>query len=206
MASLPRPFLSQEQYLAIERAAETKSEYYNGEMFATAGGTSPHSRLQMALALVVGRRVDRERCAVHGSDMRVRVSATGLYAYPDFSVVCGEERFADDHWDVLLNPVVIAEVLSESSESYDRGAKFAHYRTIDTLRHYVLVSQWEPLVEVFTREGDRWYLTSSRTPQGTVQLPAIQVEFPVEELYEGVKLADPPASRPKPIGWSQAAP
>lgn len=204
MASVPRRFLSEEQYLAIERAAERKSEYYNGEMYAMAGGTSPHSRLQQALARVVGNRLDLARCGTHGSDMRVRVSATGLYAYPDFSVVCGEERFADDHRDVLLNPVVIAEVLSESSESYDRGTKFAHYRTIDTLRHYVLVSQWEPLVEVFNREDDRWYLTASRAPQGTVQLPAIQVEFPVGELYEGVKLADPPASRPKPIGWSQA--
>ena len=204
MSSLPCPFLTPEQYLEIERKAETRSEYYNGEMFAMSGGTLQHSRLQTALSRVIGTRLDLGNCGTVGSDMRVRVSATGLYTYPDFAVVCGDARLADGHRDVLLNPVVVAEVLSESTESYDRGAKFAHYRTIGTLRHYVLVSQWEVLVEVFTLEADRWYLTTARTGE-VVQLPAIDLEFPVDELYQGVQLADPPASRPKPIGRATQA-
>jgi Uma2 family endonuclease len=198
MASLPRPFLTPEQYLELERQAEIKSEYYNGETFAMSGGSVPHSLLQMALARVVGNRLDLEKCGAYSSDMRVQVSDTGLFAYPDFTVVCGEPRCADSHVDTLLNPIVIAEVISHTSESYDRGDKFKHYRTIATLRHYMLVSQWEVVVEVFTREGDRWYVSSSSEGGGLVQLHAIGVEFPVDELYRGVRLADPPASRPKP--------
>ena len=205
MASLPSPFLTPEQYLEIERKAETKSEYYNGEMFAMAGGSGPHSILASRLAIAIGGRLRLGRCLPFNSDIRVNVSDTGLYTYPDFAVVCGEPRYADDtHVDTLLNPTVIGEVISQSSESYDRGAKFGHYRTIDSLQHYVLVSQWEMLVEVFTREDDRWYLTSAGAGE-VVTLTAIGVEFPVDELYQGVQLADPPASRPKPISRATEA-
>ena len=204
MSTLPKPFLSPEQYLEIERSAEIKSEYYEGEMFAMSGGTMAHSALQAALALVVGGRLNRENCVMLSSDIRIRVSATGLYTYPDFAIVCGEPAFADGHPDTLLNPVLVAEVLSKSTESYDRAAKFAHYRTIESLKHYVLVSQDHMLVEVFTRVGSQWDLSAATDAGDIVHLPAIQVEFPIELLYVGIKLSDPTPSRwPRKRGTSR---
>lgn len=187
MSTMPRPFLTPEQYLEIDRAAEVKSEYYKGEMFAMAGGTGTHGILLTALPLVVGSRLDRRKCSML-TDVRVQVSATGLYTYPDFVVACGELRYADAHRDVLLNPLVVAEVLSESTESYDRGKKFDHYRTIDSLRHYILVSQSTMLVEVFTIGDGGLDLSVASEPGDIVRLPAIGVEFPIEELYEGIDL------------------
>ena len=120
MSTMPRRFLTPEQYLEIDRAAEVKSEYYNGEMFAMAGGSWTHSVLASALSRVVGSRLDRRKCMSSSSDIRIQVGATGLYTYPDFVVVCGAPMLADKHGDILLNPSVVAEVLSPSTESYDR--------------------------------------------------------------------------------------
>jgi Uma2 family endonuclease len=195
MSTLSSPLLTPEQYLKIDRAAETKSEYFEGRMFAMSGGPLAHSALQAALSLVVGQRLNRSRCTMLGSDMRIQVSATGLYTYPDFAVVCGEPQFADGERDTLLNPIVVAEVLSPSSERYDRAAKFAHYRTLEYLRHYVLVSQDGILVEVFSRAGSQWDLSAATEPGDIVRLSAIQVEFPVELLYEGIRLSDTGPSR-----------
>jgi Uma2 family endonuclease len=188
MSGAPLPYLTPEQYLEIDRAAAVKSEYYNGAMFTIAGGSVAHSRLQLALARAVGNRLDLRKRMDVSSDMRIRVSATGLYTYPDYAVVCGPPALADKHKDTLLNPVFIAEVLSPSSVSYDRGQKFRHYRAIETLRHYMLVSQDRMLVEVFTLAADGLdYATASKEGE-LVRLPAIGVEFPVEELYVGVEL------------------
>ena len=188
MSGAPLPYLTPEQYLEIDRAAALKSEYYNGEMFAMAGGSLAHAMLSAAVGAVIGSRLDRTKCSLLSSDMRILVPSTGLYTYPDYAVVCGPAVLADKHKDTLLNPVVIAEVLSPSSVSYDRGQKFRHYRAIETLRHYVLVSQDRMLVEVFTLAADSLdYATASKEGE-LVRLPAIGVEFPVEELYVGVEL------------------
>lgn len=190
MSTMPRTFVTAEQYLELDRAAAAKSEYYNGEMFAMAGGSFAHAVLQTALSRVVGSRLDRKKCTSLSSDMRIQVSATGLYTYPDFAVVCGAPLFADRHRDTLLNPVLVAEVLSPSTESYDRAKKFEHYRTIESLKHCVLVSQSTMLVEVFTLEDGRLDFRGASEEGEIVRLPAIAVEFPVEELYEGVDLSE----------------
>jgi Uma2 family endonuclease len=200
MSTQPHSFLKPEQYLAMDREADARSEYYDGEMFAMAGGTGAHSNLNLMLALVVGNRLNRQQCRMFGSDMRIQVSATGLYTYADFAVVCGESQFADKRTDTLLNPVLIAEVLSPSTEVYDRTDKFAHYRTIPALKYYVLVSQDRVLVETYTHVDSQWALSAAAEPGDLVQFPAIQVEFPVDQLYDGVELPPSAPSRwPKRI-------
>jgi Uma2 family endonuclease len=128
-------------------------------------------------------------CEVYVSDMRVRVNPTGLFAYPDVVAVCGESRFLDDHVDTLLNPTLIVEVLSPSTESYDRGTKFLQYRRLESLRDYVLVSQDKMLVERFTRQGqgDEWLLTEFRNPDETLRLASIDCAVPLREIYARIE-------------------
>ncbi|MCA9242203.1 MAG: Uma2 family endonuclease, partial [Planctomycetales bacterium] len=149
--------LTAEEYLAIERASETKHEFYRGEMFAMAGASHAHVRINTNLIFLLMDRLREQDCEVYGSDMRVKVDVTGLYTYPDLSVTCDSPRFEDESFDILLNPQLIIEVLSPSTEAYDRGKKFEHYQRIESLREYVLVSQEEPTVTRFTRSDDsRW--------------------------------------------------
>src|SRR2546423_4510369 len=133
--------LSETDYLRLERAAEARSEYFDGEMFAMAGGTRAHSLIATNLARELSNQLKAGDCIVYNTDLRIKVEPTGLITYPDLSVVCGEQRFLDQQQDTLLNPVLIVEVLSNASEAYDRGKKFEHYREITTLREYLLVSQ-----------------------------------------------------------------
>jgi Uma2 family endonuclease len=140
VSTQPKSFLTPEQYLEIERPAERKSEYYNGEMFAMAGAKRAHNLLVTNLLAGLHRQLRSRPCEVYPSDMRVRVSATGLYTYPDIVAVCGEQQFLDDTEDTLLNPGLLVEVLSPSTEAYDRGRKFEQYKTLDSLREYMLVA------------------------------------------------------------------
>src|SRR5437763_16888924 len=160
MSAAPRPRLTPEQYLAIERKAEFRSEYYDGEMFAMAGVSKEHSRVKENLIGELYARLKGSPCRTHSSDMRVKVSRTGLYTYPDIVITCGEERYEDVEVDTLLNPQVVIEVLSDSTEKYDRGKKFRHYQQIDSFREYVLVSQHEPVVERFVRQADGSWATT----------------------------------------------
>lgn len=177
MSTFANPCLTPEQYLEIERQADIKSEYYRGEMFAMSGGTSRHSRLTARLALLFGRQLEETDCTVYSSDLRVRVSQTGLYTYPDLSIVCGEVWLLDKERDTLLNPILLAEVLSPSTEAHDRGFKFEHYRSIPSLQHYLLVAQERMQVDLFTRDGARWALTSASQPEEKLQLEAIGCEI-----------------------------
>ncbi|WP_437667551.1 Uma2 family endonuclease [Sorangium sp. So ce1182] len=171
------------EYLEQERASPTKHEFLNGEIFAMAGGTPEHARLCMSVGAELRAQLRGRPCAVYSADLRVRVQATGLSTYPDVSVVCGKlERDLEDK-DAALNPSVLVEVLSDSSEAYDRGQKFAHYRHIPSLREYVLVSQHEPRIEVFHRnEDDSWTLREARAGQGA-HLEAIGCTLSVDEVY-----------------------
>src|SRR5436190_10717366 len=159
MSSVPKTFLTPEQYLEIERKAEYKSEYFRGEMFAMAGGTLAHSLL---VGNVMGNLWPRARarsCRTCNSDMRVHIPATGLYTYPDVIVVCGEPQLLDGRNDTLLNPTLIVEVLSPSTEAYDRGRKFEHDRSLDSLQEYLLLSCERVSADLFTRQPDgRWLL------------------------------------------------
>jgi Uma2 family endonuclease len=146
-------------YLALEASSEIKHEYLNGEVFAMAGGTITHGALAAAIISALSAALRDRACRVLSSDVRVRAKATGLATYPDVTVVCDKIEVDDDDRNGVLNPTLIVEVLSDSTEAYDRGAKAAHYRRIPSLREYVLIAQGDPLIEVYRRnERGNWEL------------------------------------------------
>ena len=160
---LPAPVarMSYAEFLAFEEASDSKHEYVHGEVYARAGGTITHSALAMAVGTALSIALADRRCRVLSSDARVRVETTDMATSPDVSVVCGQLEVDADDPNGVLNPTIIVEVLSDSTEAYDRGAKAAHYRRIPSLREYVLVSQHEPLIEVYRRnERGNWELVA----------------------------------------------
>ena len=177
--------LTAQEYLALERKAETRSEFLDGEMFAMAGGTRRHSRIKVRLTGLLEGRLSGSGCQVFDSDMRVKIEATGLYTYPDAHVACGDLRFEDEQEDVLLNPKVIFEVLSDSSAAWDRGEKFRHYRRLASLEEYVLVSQEAWLVEHYTRQPEAtWVLETLEGPEAVLRLKSVRCNVPLPEIYE----------------------
>lgn len=186
MSTQPKPRITPEQYLEIERRAEFKSEYYQGEMFAMSGARAQHVRAVGNLAVLLIPAL-RGRCSVFTNDMRVLVRPTGLYTYPDVAVVCGEPVFADREFDTLTNPALLIEVLSPSTESYDRGKKFDHYRTIESLRQYVLVSTDRPHLDCFTRSGDVWTFTAADGLESKLRLDAVGLTVRVADVYIDVE-------------------
>ena len=187
MSTQPKTFLTPEEYLEIERKAEHKSEYYQGEMFAMAGGSRRHNLIVVNISAELRQRLKARPCEVYPSDMRQRVSPVGLYTYPDTSVVCGEPKFADDQKDTLLNPVLIVEVLSDSTRDYDRGRKFQYYRSLPSLREYLTVEQDSPHVELWARQDEGgWLLTEFGDLGQTVQLASIDCTLPLAEVYDKV--------------------
>jgi Uma2 family endonuclease len=184
MAVDPNSRLSPQDYLAIERDAEWKSEYLNGERVAMTGGSFEHGLLLGNTARLLGQELLARPCVVVPSDLRVKVSATGLYTYPDIVVVCGERQFDDENRDTLLNPILLVEVLSPSTEAYDRGKKFEHYRTIESLREYVLVAQREPRVDHYLRQEDgSWLFRSATGLDAVLPLPSLDCELPLADVY-----------------------
>jgi Uma2 family endonuclease len=192
-----KPFISPEEYLRLERAANYKSEYLGGEIFAMAGGSANHSVIAANTIRELGNRLGGKECLPYTSDLRIRISATGLYTYPDVSVVCGSRKYADEGDDTIVNPALNVEVLSDSTEAYDRGTKFAHYRRIPSLREYVLISQSRPTVEVFSRQTDgTWLLTPVSGLDSAVRLPALDVEIRLGEIFLGVEFPEQPPLKP----------
>ncbi len=191
MSTVPIRKLTAEEYLAIERLAEFKSEFYRGEMFAMAGASTAHSLIQANLIWRLSERLAGTPCRAMGSDQRVHISITGLYTYPDVVVFCHPPQYLDAHSDTLLNPKVLFEILSDSSEEYDRGTKAHHYLKIESLREFVLVSQKQPLVQVYQRldNGD-WLLHEESTLGGSLSLESIGIVVPLSEIYQSVTLPD----------------
>ncbi len=174
--------LTVQDYLELERCSEVKHEFYDGELFAMAGGSPEHN---MIVANVLGelrQALRRRPCRVFASDLKVK-APTELYAYPDVTAVCGPLEFDGDAREVLLNPQLIVEVLSDSTESYDRGKKFANYRSIPSLKDYVLVSQQEVLIEHFTRRDDGTWLLRILRQGDRLVLPSLDCEIEVGEVY-----------------------
>jgi len=187
-------FITPEEYLALERAAETKSEYFRGEMFALAGAGRRHNLLVAKLIRLLGPAADHRGCRVYPSDMRIGIRAIGKYTYPDVAITCGKEEFEDAVADTLLNPVVLVEILSETTEKYDRGAKFENYQKLPSLRLYVLVTQDRPRVEVFARaEAGFWRYEAFEGNEAVLTLDPPGAAFPLGELYEGVLEEPTPA-------------
>jgi len=179
-----------EEYLALERQAEYKSEYLDGEIVAMSGGGPIHSRVKTDLARIVGNQLLGGSCEVFDSDMSVRVDPM-LYTYPDATVVCGESQFDDE--TKLLNPTVIFEVLSPTTEAYDRGKKWGRYRRMPSLEQYVLVNQDMPRVEVYTRERDVWTYSDAEGLDSTIRLKTIDCTLALRDVYARVTFEDEPA-------------
>ena len=195
MSAIPKTLLSPEQYLAQERRAEFKSEYYRGEIFAMAGASFEHTLIKDNLARKAGNQLEDGPCRVLTSDIRVKVHTTGLYTYPDIVVVCDPPQFEDKHFDTLLNPNIIIEVLSDSTEKYDRGDKFRKFRQIPSLKEYVLVSQTAALLERYVRQpNDDWLLTAFDDVSAVFEFASISARIALSEVYRGVSF-DERASR-----------
>lgn len=187
MASHSVTKLTEEQYLAMDRAAEFKSEFFDGEMFAMSGGSMQHARLQRNLTTVISNAVGGGQCEAFGSDFRVRISSR-MYVYPDISIVCGKPLLADNRQDVLLNPIVIIEVISPSSEKYDRGTKLQQYRTLGSLQEYILVEQGEVRIDQYTRqENNLWTLRDYQSLDEEMTLPSIGVSLSLGRIYDRVE-------------------
>ncbi|HTT60218.1 MAG TPA: Uma2 family endonuclease [Bryobacteraceae bacterium] len=183
MASNPVSKISEDQYLVIERAAERKSEFLDGEMFAMSGGTNRHGRIQRNLLVELGLALQDGPCEPFGSDSRVKVS-NRAYVYPDATVVCGGQQTVNDDDDILVNPVAVFEVLSPSTEKYDRGMKSRLYRSIASLQDYILVSHDELHVERFTRQPDgTWSLHDYQGPEDLLKIDSIGVAIPLRRIY-----------------------
>jgi Uma2 family endonuclease len=195
--------LTEAEYLEIERRAECKSEFLDGEMFAMSGGTRSHYLIASNLNRAIGNQLEGCPCVVYTSDMRVRIQPEGLYTYPDLSVACGEEEFADEHDDTLLNPTVVVEILSDSREAYDRGKKFALYRQIPSLREYLLVSQDKPLVEQYIRQDSgEWLLREVAGLESKLSLPSVGITIAMAKVYSNVRFRPESRRAEKPSGQS----
>lgn len=198
MSTIPQERMTPEEYLEFERAAvDCKHEFYKGEIFAMSGGTWQHSLLIAAVIRELGNALEGKPCQVFNGDLRIKVNESGLYTYPDASVICEEAQLEDSHKDTLLNPLVVVEVLSDSTEKYDRGQKFDFYRTIPSLKQYVLVSQNKPQVEVFTRSEDTgWLLTVATGKNTSIELTALECELSLGELYRQIDFSEPESLHP----------
>src|SRR3984957_17218554 len=188
MSTQAKISLTPEQYLEIERQAERKSEYWQGEMFAMAGAGEPHNLVVMNIAAQIHSQLRSGACRTYANDMRVRVSVTGLYTYPDIVVVCGVPQFLDGRRDTLLNPTLIVEVLSPSTEAYDRGRKFEHYQSLDSLQQYLLVESERLHADLFTRQpAGQWLLTAAGSADDVIDLDSIGCRLALRDAYEGVE-------------------
>ncbi len=171
------------EYIAFEEKSETKHEYRNGEIVAMAGGSLEHARLAMRVGLALGIQLEGRPCETFSSDARVRVLATGLATYPDLSVVCGKLERDPEHRNTLTNPTVLVEVLSPSTEAYDRGDKFHDYEQIPSLKEYVLVSSERRRIEVFRRQEDGSWMYYNIVDRGVAELASIGCKLDLDEVY-----------------------
>ena len=196
MSAQSQTLLSEEEYLAIERAAEFKSEYYDGHMYAMSGGSASHAQIIGNLTRELGNALRQKPCGVLPNDLRVRVPPARFYTYPDVAVVCGPMQFADDQKDTLINPTLLIEVLSSSTEGRDRGFKFHRYSEIESLQEYALVSQFRPRVEIFRRQqANQWLFTVVTGLESMCTFDSVGATIPVLEIYHRIEFApEPPAT------------
>jgi len=195
MLAVPEKRLTAEEYLEFERKSEVKHEFYNGQVFAMAGAKRRHNLIALNIGSEIRSNLKGKDCEAYPSDMRVLVAKFGLYTYPDVSVVCGKPEFQDDVLDTLLNPVLLIEILSDSTESYDRGRKFQHYRNIDSLYEYILVSQNEARIEKYVRQGDGfWVFSEAVGVNSTITFESIDCPIPLAEVYDKIDFEDPDES------------
>jgi Uma2 family endonuclease len=182
-------YMTPEEYLAREREAEYKSEYFDGEVFAMSGASPEHNQIVTNIVGELYAKFKKRPCRVYANDIRVKVSSTGLYTYPDVVAMCNKPSFDDEQKDTLLNPTVIIEVLSDSTANYDRGNKFKHYRTLDSLVEYILIAQDECHIEHYVRQANhQWLLLETNDLQETIELPAINCHLALSDIYDKVEI------------------
>lgn len=183
--------LTPEEYLDIERNAECKSEYYNGEIFALAGASYVHNRITRNISKALGLQLKGTKCEEFQSDLKIKEKISGLFTYPDIVVICGEPEFYDEEKDVVVNPTVIMEVLSKSTETYDRGFKFELYRRINTLKDYFMVSQDKISIEYYSRnDDDSWILKEFKDLNQNIEMKSIGCILELKDVYYKVDLKE----------------
>ncbi|PYS85438.1 MAG: hypothetical protein DMF67_00355 [Acidobacteria bacterium] len=189
MSSQVKVYYTPDEYLALERKAEYKSEYFGGEIFAMTGASRKHNLVAGNIFAALHLQLKKRPCEIYPSDMRVKVSPTGLYTYPDVVIVCGEPLFDDEQRDTLLNPTALVEVLSKSTASYDRGEKFEHYRKIESLAEYLVIAQDKYHVEQYAKQpGGQWLLSETDDPQQTIHLSSIDCDLALADIYDKVEV------------------
>ncbi|MET0623567.1 MAG: Uma2 family endonuclease [Pyrinomonadaceae bacterium] len=184
-----KTYVTPEEYLTYERAAEYKNEYFDGEIFAMTGASRRHNLIAGNIFGSLWQQLRGKPCEVYPSDMRVRIPSANLYTYPDVVVVCGEPQFEDDHVDTLLNATLLVEVLSKSTASYDLRVKSGYYRTLPSLAEYILIAQDEYHVAQHTKQPDgRWLLADIRGAEGRVELTSVECVLSLADVYERVEM------------------
>lgn len=187
MTALPKRKLTAEEYLGIERDAEFKSEFYDGEMYAMAGATVEHNRVKENLAREIGNRLLDGPCDLFSSDQRILINQTGMYAYPDIVVVCGPVETVGNDGFTIINPRILIEVLSPSTELYDRNVKRRHYSRIESLQEYIIVAQNQPQIDRFVRQTDgTWSLKVFQGIGEIFSLTSLPIEIPLAKIYRNV--------------------
>lgn len=186
MDTIERKTFTESEYLELERKADFKSEYYNGEIFAMAGATLIHNKIVSNLIFLFNQFLKDKPCDVYPSDLRLQVEKSGLYTYPDITIVCGKTELLDNKFDTLKNPTVLIEVLSDSTEKYDRGQKFSFYREIPSLKEYILVSSKTMKIEKFKRLEDGNYLYIESNEHQPFPIDSIDMNLNLEDVYNKI--------------------
>jgi Uma2 family endonuclease len=197
MSALSRKKWTPETYLEFERASQERHEFVNGDVYLMTGASENHNLIVSNVITILNLQLRSRPYRVYPSDMRVQISTSYDFHYPDITVVCGQSQFAGQKRDNLLNPVVIIEVLSPSTEQYDRGRKFQNYRTLESLREYVLVAQDAQRIEHFVRQEDsQWLFSDAIGSEAVIELPSIQCRLPLNEVYDKVTFEEAEPSAP----------
>lgn len=193
MSALPKQKWTPEEYFEFERTSETRHEYFQGEIYAMSGGSPKHALIMTNASASLNVQLRKQPCRVYQSDLRLSISAVGLYTYPDIMVICGELEYAFTRRDTVTNPVLIVEVLSPSTESYDRGRKFQYYRTLDSLQEYIVISQDAAHIERFTRQpNDDWLLHAADGLGDSLELLSVGCTFALSDVYDKVDFESEP--------------
>lgn len=185
-AKMKPRWISPEEYLQQEETATERHEYFNGEIFMMAGGTHNHEVINVNMIAALHQHARRKGCTAYGSNMKILVKANGLFTYPDAMLICGKIEFVPERKDIVTNPALIVEVLSESTQSYDRGDKFALYRGLPAFTHYLLIHQDRPLIEYHQKTNQGWLLTEVEGLEAMLTLDGLDLQLPLNELYVGV--------------------
>ncbi|MBF0244859.1 MAG: Uma2 family endonuclease [Planctomycetes bacterium] len=180
--------VSPDEYLALERDAVYKSEYFNSEIFAMVGASRKHNQININISTELNMAFKEKSCVVYSNDMRVKIEESGDYVYPDIVALCGESLFDDRATEILLNPSVIIEVLSQSTEAYDRGLKFQRYRLIPSLEEYILVSQDQVWVERYVRHGTGWIFSEYKSLDDGIKLEPVGCTLYLKDIYHKVEI------------------